>query len=66
MGQPDLQGAVDDVVHGLDTGAVSLGTRQAALLGPAAVAVHDDRDVPRYPVGGDLGGPDAVRAQPWG
>src|SRR6516162_5917527 len=66
VGQPDLQGAVDDLVQGLDTRAVSLGTRQAALLSPAAVTVHNDRDVPRYPVGGDLGGPDAVRAQPWG
>ena len=29
---------------------VALGPRQPALLGPAAVAVHDDRDVPRHEV----------------
>ena len=31
----------------LHAAAVALDARQAALLGPAAVAVHDDGDVPR-------------------
>jgi hypothetical protein len=31
--------------HGLDTAAVTGDTRQQALLRPAPVAIHDDRDV---------------------
>ena len=37
---------------------VAGGTGQAALLGPAAVAVHDDGDVPRQPVRVQPGGGD--------
>ena len=33
-----------------DAAAMALDARQAALLGPAAVAVHDDGDVPRQPL----------------
>ena len=45
---------------------VALDARQAALLRPAAVAVHDDGDVPRQPLGVEAGGGDAgqgVRGQ---
>ncbi len=38
---------LDRLAHGLDAGAVALDARLAALLRPAAVAVHDDRDVTR-------------------
>ena len=41
----DLHGAVEDVHERGLTGAVTLGAGQAAGLGPAPVAVHDDRDV---------------------
>jgi hypothetical protein len=30
------------------------GDREAALAGPAAIAVHDDRDVPRPPLRGNV------------
>ena len=39
--------AFDDVAHRLDAGAMSFDARQVALRRPAAVAVHDDRDVLR-------------------
>ena len=45
-------GAGDDVEQRALAGLVPLGPRQAALVGPAAVAVHDDRDVPGDQVGG--------------
>ena len=35
----------DDVEQGGLAGLVALGARQSALVGPASVAVHDDRDV---------------------
>ena len=38
---------LDGGADALDAAAVALDARQAALLGPAAVAVHDDGDVPR-------------------
>ncbi len=38
---------LDGVAHGLDAGAVALDPVLAAQLGPAPVAVHDDRDVAR-------------------
>src|SRR5690606_10579392 len=40
-----LQGALDDVEQRALARLVPLGAGQAALLGPAAVPVHDDRDV---------------------
>src|SRR5437762_6551008 len=39
--------ALDDLAHRRDARAVPLDARKAALPRPAAVAVHDDRDVPR-------------------
>ncbi len=38
-----------------DAAAVALDARQAALLRPAAVAVHDDGDVLRQPRGVEAG-----------
>ena len=35
----------------LDAGSVAIELRQVAQAGPASVAVHDDRDVPRQLVG---------------
>ncbi len=55
MLQADLQGAVDDVDQCLDTLPVAVGAGQAAGGGPAAVAVHDDRDVAGHGLGGQLG-----------
>ena len=49
---PRCCGALDDGPDGLDAGGVALRLGHAPLAGPAAVAVHDDRDVAR----------DAVRA----
>ena len=46
----------DDVADRIDPGAVAFDTRQMALRGPAAVAVHDDGDVPRQTVEVDLAG----------
>ena len=42
-------GGLDRVAHRGDAGPVPLDARQAAPLGPAAVAVHDDGDVPGQP-----------------
>ena len=36
-----------DTAHGLDTLLVPGDARQVPLLGPAAIAVHDDRDMAR-------------------
>jgi hypothetical protein len=47
-----LDRRADDRPHGLDALAVPGHARQQPLLGPAAVAVHDDRDVPRNAAGG--------------
>ncbi len=46
----DLDGALDDVEERGLTLLVPLRPGQSALLGPAAVAVHDDRDVPGHQV----------------
>jgi hypothetical protein len=43
-------GGFDSVPHGVDAGAVALDARQVALRRPAAIAVHDDRDVRREPL----------------
>ena len=56
----DLDGALDDVEQRVLALLVPLGARQPALLGPAAVAVHHDRDVARHEVGGHGGGPGAA------
>ena len=42
----DLDGGAHRPPHRLDAAAVAFETRQAARLRPAAVAVHDDGDVP--------------------
>ncbi len=47
MGEADLQGALDDVPQGDRSGPVALVTGQPEPGRPPAVAVHDDRDVPR-------------------
>ena len=44
-------GVAEDLADGLDAGGMSVELRQALLAGPAAVAVHDDRDVARQLVG---------------
>src|SRR5262249_11925836 len=45
---------LDHRAHGFLADAVPVQARQPALLGPAAVAVHDDRDVARDARGIDL------------
>ena len=40
--------------HGVDTGTMPSDARQAPLSGPAAIAVHDDRDVGRQSGSVDL------------
>ena len=44
----------DDVADRVDAGAMPFDARQVPLAGPAAVAVHDDGDVPRQPIEFDL------------
>ena len=51
---PRRAARLDRVAHRLDAGAVAFDARQVALRRPAAVAVHDDGDVRRQPVEGDL------------
>ncbi len=43
--EADLARGAHHVAHGVGALAVALHARQAAQLGPAAVAVHDDGDV---------------------
>src|SRR4051794_32732145 len=45
----------DRPADGLDPAPVALAPRQASLRRPTAVAVHDDRDVPRYVPSRDRG-----------
>ena len=52
--EPEARGGLDDVADGVDAGAMAFDARQVALPGPAAVAVHDDGDVPRQAVHLDL------------
>ena len=52
---------LDGAAHALHAAAVALDARQAALLRPAAVAVHDDGDVPRQPGGVEAGGLEALK-----
>ena len=56
VGDADLDGARDDVEQGGLARLVALGARQPALVGPAAVAVHDDGDVARHLSSGMAGG----------
>ena len=49
-------GGLDGVAHGLGAGTVAFHARQMTLRGPAAVAVHDDRDVRRQALEVDLAG----------
>ena len=60
---PDLDRALDDVEQGGLALLVALGARQPPLLGPAAVAVHDDRDVPRAAAPGPSGSPGGGRRE---
>ena len=50
----ELERAHDHVEQRRLAALVTLGSRQAALLGPAAVAVHDERDVPGDQIGRDV------------
>ena len=50
-----LDRAVQHVHQRRLAGAVALGAGQPALVGPAAVAVHDDRDVLGHELGRDVG-----------
>src|SRR5207253_2811069 len=50
---------LDGGADALDAAAVALDAGQAAAAGPAAVAVHDDGDVPRQPGGVEAGLGDA-------
>ncbi len=63
---PQLQRALDHVEQRALTRFVALGAGQSPLLGPAAVAVHDDGDVPGHELLGELGrpGPAGVRIGP--
>lgn len=49
-----LDRAVDDIQQRRLAAGMTLGALESTLLGPAAIAVHDDRDVPRQRLGGDL------------
>jgi hypothetical protein len=40
-----LDRRADNAAHGLDAAPMSLEARQAARLGPTAIAVHDDGDM---------------------
>jgi hypothetical protein len=44
-------GGFDGGAHGLHTGAMTSHPGQMPAPGPAAVSVHDDRDVLREPLG---------------
>ena len=53
--EPDLDAALDGVGERFLPRRVPVGPLQAALRGPAAVAVHHDRDVRGNVVGIDVG-----------
>ena len=64
VGHPDLDRAGDDVEQGRLPRLVALGAGQAAGVGPAAVAVHHDRDVARAAGRRGIGGwPGAARVR---
>ena len=42
----DGAGVLDDSMHGLRSSAMALRSLQSPELGPTAIAIHDDRDVP--------------------
>jgi len=44
-GDAEVRSGCDDAAHGFGAGAMAGTAWQAAARGPAAVAVHDDRDV---------------------
>src|SRR4249919_937034 len=48
MGDAELARSLDRAPHAIHPLAMTLGARQAPLGCPAAVAIHDDGDVPRY------------------
>ena len=52
---------LDDVADRVDAGAMAFDARQVALAGPAAVAVHDDGDVPRQAIESRPGAPGPLR-----
>src|SRR5215471_7693832 len=57
--EPDVESAFDGVEQGLLTGSMAFGPLQPALLGPAAIAVHDDGNVTRKVGALDPGGHDS-------
>src|SRR6266478_5219187 len=61
LAEAEATAFLDGAAHTLDAAAVALDARQAALLRPAAVAVHDDGDVPRQPLGVEAGGLEALK-----
>ena len=42
----DGSGVLDDSMHGLRSRAMALRSLQSPEIGPTAIAIHDDRDVP--------------------
>jgi hypothetical protein len=48
MAYAQITTVIDQVTHLPGAAVVAEGARQAALLGPAAVAIHDDRHVPGH------------------
>ncbi len=68
MFDADFDGAAGDVNEDRLAHLVTLGAVEPALGGPSAVAVHDDRDVVGYLVGGNLrcGGLGRVLRRPGG
>src|SRR5262249_14977465 len=53
---------LDGGAHALDTAAVSLDARQAALPGPATVTIHDDSDMPGQSLWVEASGFDAPQS----
>ena len=54
---PQAAAFLDEQAHALDTAPVPLDAGESAGLRPAAVAVHDDGDMPRQSIGAQaLGG----------
>ena len=50
-----LTGGPDDDARGVCAGAMALDSRQMPLPGPAAIAIHDDGNMPRHGDIADLG-----------
>src|SRR6478672_7551759 len=48
MGDAELERSLDRAPHAIHALAMTLGARQAPLGCPAAIAIHNDGDAPRY------------------